>query len=149
MTQVSALVHGQETDVFADAGYQGVAKREDTQSIEVSCHVAKHPDKRRTLDKATSMGAMLDKLEQVKSRIRTKVEHPFRVIKRRSVQPRCATADWPRTRRSCSRCLRSPICGLVRHSLLSEARGRVRLLLPNGPTARGASACERPHVEFH
>ena len=28
------------------------------------------------------MGAMLDKLEQVKARIRAKVEHPFRVIKR-------------------------------------------------------------------
>lgn len=28
------------------------------------------------------MGAILDKLEQVKARIRAKVEHPFRVIKR-------------------------------------------------------------------
>ncbi len=27
VTQVSAWVHGQETDVFADTGYQGVAKR--------------------------------------------------------------------------------------------------------------------------
>lgn len=28
------------------------------------------------------MGAILDQLEQAKARIRTKVEHPFRVIKR-------------------------------------------------------------------
>jgi len=28
------------------------------------------------------MGAILDKLEQTKARIRAKVEHPFRVIKR-------------------------------------------------------------------
>ena len=30
VTQASALVHGEATDVFADAGYQGVAKREKT-----------------------------------------------------------------------------------------------------------------------
>jgi len=27
VTQAAALVHGQEADVFADAGYQGIAKR--------------------------------------------------------------------------------------------------------------------------
>jgi IS5 family transposase len=27
VTQADKLIHGQETDVFADAGYQGVAKR--------------------------------------------------------------------------------------------------------------------------
>ena len=31
VTQACALVHGEETDVFADAGYQGVAKREEVQ----------------------------------------------------------------------------------------------------------------------
>jgi hypothetical protein len=30
VTQAGALVHGEEADVFADAGYQGVAKREVT-----------------------------------------------------------------------------------------------------------------------
>ncbi|OIQ70109.1 hypothetical protein GALL_482820 [mine drainage metagenome] len=39
--------------------------------------------KRRTwVDKSTPMGAIMDKLEQAKARIRAKVEHPFRVIKR-------------------------------------------------------------------
>ena len=36
VTQASALVHGEETDVFADAGYQGVAKREEVQGIEAN-----------------------------------------------------------------------------------------------------------------
>ena len=36
VTQASALVHGEESDVVADAGYQGVAKREETQGIEVN-----------------------------------------------------------------------------------------------------------------
>jgi IS5 family transposase len=80
--QASALVHGEETDVFADAGYQGVAKREETQDIKANLHVAMRWGKRRVLDKATPMGRVLDELEHVKARIRAKVEHPFRVIKR-------------------------------------------------------------------
>jgi IS5 family transposase len=40
------------------------------------------PGKRKALKKDTPMGAILDKLEQTKARIRAKVEHPFRVIKR-------------------------------------------------------------------
>ncbi|MDP3325916.1 IS5 family transposase [Hydrogenophaga sp.] len=82
VTQAHALVHGNETDVFADAGYQGVDKREETQDIDVDWHVAMRPGKRKTLDKSTPMGAIMDKLEKTKASIRAKVEHPFRVIKR-------------------------------------------------------------------
>jgi IS5 family transposase len=82
VTQASALVHGEETDVFADAGYQGVAKREEVQGIDANWHVAMRPGKRRALDKDSPMGAVLEQLEHVKARIRAKVEHPFRVIKR-------------------------------------------------------------------
>ncbi|WHZ11511.1 MAG: Mobile element protein [Burkholderiaceae bacterium] len=59
VTQAGALVHGEEADVFADAGYQGVAKREETRDIEVNWHVAMRPGKRRALDKSTPMGAIL------------------------------------------------------------------------------------------
>jgi IS5 family transposase len=82
VTQAGALVHGEETDVFADAGYQGVTKREEVQGIEANWHVAMRPGKRRALDKDSPMGAVLDQLEHIKARIRAKVEHPFRVIKR-------------------------------------------------------------------
>ena len=82
VTQAHALVHGQETDVFADAGYQGVDKRQETQGIAVNWHVAMRPGKRKALDKSTPMGAIMDKLEKTKASIRAKVEHPFRVIKR-------------------------------------------------------------------
>ena len=82
VTQASKLVHGEESDVFADAGYQGVAKREKVQGIEDNWHVAMRPGKRRALDKSTPMDAILDQLEQAKARIRAKVKHPFRVIKR-------------------------------------------------------------------
>ncbi len=82
VTQAHALVHGEETDVFADSGYQGVDKREETRGIEANWHVVMRPGKRKVLDKNTPMGAIMDKLEQTKARIRAKVEHPFRVIKR-------------------------------------------------------------------
>lgn len=54
--QAGALVHGDENDVFADAGYHGVDKREETQDIFARWHVAMRPGKRRALDKSTPMG---------------------------------------------------------------------------------------------
>jgi transposase, IS5 family len=84
VTQAHALLHGEETDVFADSGYRGVEKREEIQAQhpDVNWHIAMMPGKRKMLDKETPMGAVLEKLEQAKASIRAKVEHPFRVIKR-------------------------------------------------------------------
>lgn len=82
VTQAHHLVHGDESEVFADAGYQGVDKRVDTQAIDTQWHVAMRPGKRRLLDKSDPRDAIAEQLEHVKARIRAKVEHPFRVIKR-------------------------------------------------------------------
>ena len=84
VTQAHALLHGEETDVFADSGYRGVEKREEIQAQhpDVNWHIAMMPGKRKMLDKETPMGAVLEKLEKAKASIRAKVEHPFRVIKR-------------------------------------------------------------------
>jgi IS5 family transposase len=68
--------------VFADAGYQGVAKREEVEGIQANWHVAMRPGKRRALDKSSPLGAVLEKLEHLKASIRAKVEHPFQVIQR-------------------------------------------------------------------
>lgn len=81
VTQAGALVHGGEINVFDEAGYRGVAKREEVKGIEANWHVAMRPGKRRALDKDSPMGAVLEQLERVKARIRAKVEHLFRVIK--------------------------------------------------------------------
>ena len=82
VTEGSSLLHGEETVVFADAGYQGANKRADAHPG-VRWHVAMHPGKRKKLDKAGSpIDALIDKLEKLKARIRAKVEHPFRVVKR-------------------------------------------------------------------
>jgi IS5 family transposase len=81
VTQAAALLHGDETDVFADAGYQGVAKREEAKDLGVNWHVAMRPGKRRALDASRESGQLIEKLEQLKASVRAKVEHPFRVVK--------------------------------------------------------------------
>ena len=79
VTQGHGLLHGQESVVFADAGYQGAAKR--AEATGVQWHVAMRPGKRRALDKTSPWGHLLDKAEKMKASVRAKVEHPFRVIK--------------------------------------------------------------------
>jgi transposase, IS5 family len=81
VTQASALLHGEETDAFADAGYQGVDKRPEADG-RTKWHVAMRPGKRKTLDLTRPLAKMIDQVEKIKASIRAKVEHPFRVIKR-------------------------------------------------------------------
>jgi IS5 family transposase len=80
VTQAHHLLHGKETDVFGDAGYQGADKREENRDKQVSWHIAMRPGKRKALPE-TPWGVVMDKLEQVKARIRAKGEHAFHVIK--------------------------------------------------------------------
>ena len=82
VTEGNRLLHGQETVVFADAGYQGADKRPDAKP-DLRWQVAMRPGKRKKLDKENSpIDALIDKVEKLKAGIRAKVEHPFRVIKR-------------------------------------------------------------------
>jgi IS5 family transposase len=80
VTQAVGLLHGQEVEVFADAGYQGFAKREEAQALDVSWHVVMRPGKRKALDNNRASNRFMDELETIKARVRAKVEHPFRVI---------------------------------------------------------------------
>lgn len=78
VTQAGALLHGEETDAFGDAGYRGVGKREEAQGPQ--WHVAMQPGKRKVLSDS-ALGQMIEKVEKIKASIRAKVEHPFHVIK--------------------------------------------------------------------
>ena len=80
VTQAQALLHGDETDVFGDAGYQGVEKREENLELPVTWHVAMRPGKRKALSK-TAVDELLENIEHTKASIRAKVEHPFHVVK--------------------------------------------------------------------
>ena len=79
VTQGHGLLHGEESVVFADAGYQGAVKR--PEATGVAWHVAMRPGKRRVLNKNSPWGSLLDKAEKLKASVRAKVEHPFRVVK--------------------------------------------------------------------
>ena len=81
VVEANSLLHGHETDVFADAGYQGAHKRPDAKE-NVQWHVAMRPGLRKLLDKTDPMDALTEQVERIKASIRAKVEHPFRVIKR-------------------------------------------------------------------
>jgi IS5 family transposase len=79
VTQAGALLHGQETVAFGDAGYQGVDKREE--AIGPQWHVAMKPGKRKQLNPEFKWARLLEQAEQLKASVRAKVEHPFHVIK--------------------------------------------------------------------
>ena len=79
VTQAGALLHGEETVAFGDAGYRGVHKREEAQGPR--WHVAMQPGMRRHLDPKRKWARLLERAEQLKASIRAKVEHPFHVIK--------------------------------------------------------------------
>ncbi len=123
VTQAHALVHGEEINVLADAGYQGVDKRVETQGINVNWHVAMRPGKRKALDKSTPMGAIQDELEQVKARMRAKVEHPFRVIKRQFGHVKVRYRGLVKNTAQLHTLFALSNLWMVRRTLLQEVRG--------------------------
>ena len=81
VVEANTLLHGQETEAWGDAGYQGAGKRPDARDG-VRWSIAMRPGKRKLLDKTKLVEDLSDQLERLKASIRAKVEHPFRVIKR-------------------------------------------------------------------
>ena len=80
LTPAADLLHGEETVVYADSGYQGIDKRSEMADKDIEFRVAMRPGKRRVLPE-TSEGRLLDLIETAKAHVRAKGEHPFRVIK--------------------------------------------------------------------
>jgi len=80
VTQAQKLLHGQETQAWGDAGYQGVEQRPEHAGSPVQWHVAMRPGKRKNLPD-TELGHLQEVFEYLKARIRAKVEHPFHIIK--------------------------------------------------------------------
>ena len=79
VTEAHRLLHGREKRVWGDAGYQGVAKREENEGLEVEWRVAMRPGRRRQLEPGSEAAVE----ERRKASIRAKVEHPFLWVKRR------------------------------------------------------------------
>ncbi len=80
VTQAQARLCGEETEVYADAGYPGVEKREANLEVPVTWPVAMKPSKRKALP-GTPLGELLERIEQARASIRSKVEPPFHGVK--------------------------------------------------------------------
>ena len=78
VTETHHLLHGGETVVWGDAGYQGVHKREENLGLKVEWRVAMRPGRRRMLEPDSAVALV----EQAKASVRAKVEHPFQRLKR-------------------------------------------------------------------
>ncbi|BCM74600.1 hypothetical protein KAM329D_44660 [Aeromonas caviae] len=67
--------------VFAEAGYQGAEKRDELADVKAEWAIAMRPGKLKELKKHPRKNKAAIVFEKLKSSIRAKVEHPFRIIK--------------------------------------------------------------------
>ena len=110
IAQTAALLHGEEEDVFGDAGYTGADKRPELEDRDVSWNIAI----KRSIIKALpqALRELAEPVERALSQVRAVVEHPFHIVKnpglRRgrlcSATRSCAIAPSTRTPRSCIPC---------------------------------------------
>ena len=81
LNESNSLLHRQEQEVFADAGYRGIQERPDAKP-EVLWHMAMQSGKRKRWIKVRLKGALLDLAEKFKPGVRAKAVQLFRVIQR-------------------------------------------------------------------
>jgi IS5 family transposase len=79
ITQTAALLHGQEEDIFADAGYTGADKRPELEDRDVCWNIAI----KRSIIKALPKGLrdLAEPVERALAQVRSWVEHPFHIVK--------------------------------------------------------------------
>ena len=81
LNQAQHLLHGEETYVYADAGYRGATKRDALKDKPIEWHIAENPGKLKALKQRPGHHKARLAIETIKASIRAKVEHPFRIIK--------------------------------------------------------------------
>jgi IS5 family transposase len=84
VTKASELIREDDEVVYGDAGYQGIEKREeirtDPQKSKIEYRINERPGKVKSLGEG--IGRAIEKeREHRKSSVRSKVEHPFRIVK--------------------------------------------------------------------
>ena len=82
IAQTHALLHGEEKEVFADAGYLGVDKRAEIAAnfAGVRWHIAAKRGKVKAMAEGRRK-ELTQALEKCKAQVRAYVEHPFHIIK--------------------------------------------------------------------
>ena len=81
VTMTHALLHGQEDTVLGDSGYTGADKRPDLEGCKAAFLIAAKRSKVKAIRNARDR-KQVERWETCKASMRSKVEHPFRVIKR-------------------------------------------------------------------
>ena len=82
ITKTSELLHGQEQQVHADAGYTGVEKRTEIVALErkIDWQIARKRGQIKAMKEGVEK-ATLKAAEKVKASVRAFVEHPFHILK--------------------------------------------------------------------
>ena len=82
LTQTAELLHGQEQQVHADAGYTGVEKRAEIVALErkIDWQIAGKRGRIKALAEGAEKEAC-QAVEKAKASVRAFVEHPFHIVK--------------------------------------------------------------------
>lgn len=82
IAKTSELLHGEETQVYADAGYIGVEKREEITAMnrKIDWQIAIKRGKLKQMEEGAEK-EVLKTAEKAKASVRAFVEHPFHIIK--------------------------------------------------------------------
>jgi transposase, IS5 family len=81
ITQTAALLHGEEKDIFGDAGYTGADKRPELVDRDVSWNIAIKRGIIKALPQA--LRELAEPVERALPQVRAVVEHPFHSVKNR------------------------------------------------------------------
>ena len=90
VVQANSLLHSQESEAYADAGYQGANRRPDARPG-VKWNIAMRQGKRRALDKGNAVAAVVEQIEKLKASVRARSSTRFGSSNASSVMSRCAT----------------------------------------------------------
>jgi len=82
VTKTAELLHGQEQQVHADAGYIGVEKRAEIVALErkIDWQIARKPGQIKVMAEGAEKET-LKAMEKAKASVRAFVEHPFHILK--------------------------------------------------------------------
>lgn len=82
ITKTAELLHGQETQVHADAGYTGVEKRAEITALNrpIDWQIARKRGQLKTMTEGAEKET-LKTMEKAKASVRAFVEHPFHILK--------------------------------------------------------------------
>jgi len=82
VNQTANLLHGEEQSVYADAGYTGADKRAELKERKLTWRIAMKRGKLKAMDEGP-LKEITMQIEHLKSKLRSRVEHPFHVVKNR------------------------------------------------------------------